>query len=43
MSTLDVVAPARARSANFPDIGGGASAQVMAAGLDVILSDPACS
>ncbi|ANZ40031.1 succinate--CoA ligase subunit beta [Lentzea guizhouensis] len=41
MSTLDVVALAGARPANFLDIGGGASAQVMADGLDVILSDPA--
>jgi len=45
MSTLDVVAYAGARHggvkpANFLDIGGGASAGVMAAGLDVILNDP---
>jgi len=46
MSTLDVVAAAGAdlpgtpRPANFLDIGGGASAQVMANGLDIILSDP---
>ena len=45
MSTLDVVAYAGARHggvkpANFLDIGGGASAEVMAAGLDVILNDP---
>ncbi|MFG2640013.1 ADP-forming succinate--CoA ligase subunit beta [Streptomyces sp. NPDC048370] len=40
MSTLDVVAGRGARPANFLDIGGGASAQVMADGLDVILSDP---
>lgn len=45
MSTLDVVADAgRAHGgvapANFLDIGGGASAQVMAAGLDVVLGDP---
>jgi succinyl-CoA synthetase beta subunit len=44
MSTLDVVACAGARHggvkpANFLDIGGGASAEVMAAGLDVILND----
>ena len=44
MSTLDVVAYAGERHggvkpANFLDIGGGASAQVMAAGLDVILND----
>ncbi|PXY24997.1 succinate--CoA ligase subunit beta [Prauserella coralliicola] len=46
MSTLDVVAYAGQRHggvkpANFLDIGGGASAEVMAAGLDVILGDPA--
>ncbi|NYV75314.1 ADP-forming succinate--CoA ligase subunit beta [Streptomyces sp. UH6] len=41
MSTLDVVAGCGARPANFLDIGGGASAQVMADGLRVILSDPA--
>ena len=45
MSTLDVVAYAGeahggVRPANFLDIGGGASADVMAAGLDVILGDP---
>ncbi len=45
MSTLDVVAYAGekhggVKPANFLDIGGGASAAVMAAGLDVILSDP---
>jgi succinyl-CoA synthetase beta subunit len=44
MSTLDVVAYAGERHggvkpANFLDIGGGASAEVMAAGLDVILGD----
>ncbi|WP_100814210.1 ADP-forming succinate--CoA ligase subunit beta [Microbacterium lacus] len=45
MSTLDVVAYAGeahggVTPANFLDIGGGASAAVMAAGLDVILGDP---
>jgi succinyl-CoA synthetase beta subunit len=45
MSTLDVVAYAgekhgSVKPANFLDIGGGASAQVMADGLDVILGDP---
>ncbi|WP_261719918.1 ADP-forming succinate--CoA ligase subunit beta [Streptomyces sp. FZ201] len=40
MSTLDVVAGCGARPANFLDIGGGASAQIMADGLAVILSDP---
>jgi succinyl-CoA synthetase beta subunit len=39
MSTLDVVAGCGARPANFLDIGGGASAAVMADGLSVILSD----
>lgn len=43
MSTLDVVAYAGekygVRPANFLDIGGGASAEVMAKGLDVILGD----
>ncbi|OQD53521.1 succinate--CoA ligase subunit beta [Streptomyces phaeoluteigriseus] len=41
MATLDVVAGCGARPANFLDIGGGASAGVMADGLAVILSDPA--
>jgi succinyl-CoA synthetase beta subunit len=41
MSTLDVVAGQGARPANFLDIGGGASARVMADGLSVVLSDPA--
>nr|WP_221473818.1 ADP-forming succinate--CoA ligase subunit beta [Planomonospora venezuelensis] len=45
MSTLDVVALAGerlggVRPANFLDIGGGASARVMADGLEVVLSDP---
>ncbi|MFE0517393.1 ADP-forming succinate--CoA ligase subunit beta [Streptomyces sp. NPDC058954] len=40
MSTLDVVAGCGARPANFLDIGGGASARIMADGLSVILSDP---
>jgi len=45
MSTLDVVAYAGeafgVRPANFLDIGGGASAQVMADGLEIVLGDPA--
>ncbi len=41
MSTLDAVAGCGARPANFLDIGGGASARIMADGLSVILSDPA--
>ena len=44
MSTLDVVAYAGekvgSKPANFLDIGGGASAEVMADGLHIILSDP---
>ena len=45
MSTLDVVAyagerHAGVRPANFLDIGGGASAEVMANGLEIILGDP---
>ncbi len=49
MSTLDVVAYAgeefavdghHVKPANFLDIGGGASAEVMANGLEIILSDP---
>ncbi len=46
MSTLDVVAyageelPGKPSPANFLDIGGGASAEVMANGLEIIISDP---
>ena len=45
MSTLDVVAYAGeefggVKPANFLDIGGGASAEVMANGLDIVLNDP---
>ncbi len=46
MSTLDVVAraglqePGQPKPANFLDIGGGASAEIMANGLRVIMSDP---
>ncbi|MGW5655676.1 ADP-forming succinate--CoA ligase subunit beta [Streptomyces humi] len=40
MSTLDAVAGCGARPADFLDIGGGASARIMADGLAVILSDP---
>ncbi|CAM5259353.1 hypothetical protein SANTM175S_02074 [Streptomyces antimycoticus] len=40
MSTLDVVAGCGARPADFLDIGGGASAQVMADGLSLVLGDP---
>ncbi|MFF9208559.1 MULTISPECIES: ADP-forming succinate--CoA ligase subunit beta [unclassified Streptomyces] len=41
MSTLDAVAGCGALPADFLDIGGGASATVMADGLDIVLSDPA--
>ena len=46
MSTLDVVAYAGeqyggVKPANFLDIGGGASAEVMANGLEIVLGDPA--
>lgn len=46
MSTLDVVAyageefPSGPKPANFLDIGGGASAEVMANGLEIIVGDP---
>ena len=40
MATLDVVELAGARPANFLDVGGGASPEVMAVSLEVILSDP---
>jgi succinyl-CoA synthetase beta subunit len=45
MSTLDVVAYAGeefggVRPANFLDIGGGASAEIMANGLQIVISDP---
>ena len=43
MSTLDVVAQAGGRAANFLDVGGGASADQMATSLEVVLSDPAVS
>jgi succinyl-CoA synthetase beta subunit len=41
MSTLDVVNQCGGSAANFLDIGGGANADVMAAALEVINSDPA--
>ena len=40
MSTLDVVNQAGGQPANFLDIGGGASAEVMAGALEVINNDP---
>jgi succinyl-CoA synthetase beta subunit len=39
MSTLDVVASYGGKPANFLDIGGGANAEVMARGIEIILSD----
>lgn len=41
MATLDVVAQNGGRAANFLDVGGGASAESMAASLELVLSDPA--
>ncbi len=40
MATLDVVAQNGGRAANFLDVGGGASAESMAAALSLVLSDP---
>jgi succinyl-CoA synthetase beta subunit len=40
MSTLDVVTQAGGSPANFLDVGGGASADMMATSLEVVLSDP---
>jgi succinyl-CoA synthetase beta subunit len=40
MATLDVVSQAGGRPANFLDVGGGASADMMATSLEVVLSDP---
>ena len=40
MSTLDLVEQAGADAANFLDVGGGASAEVIATSLEVVLSDP---
>jgi succinyl-CoA synthetase beta subunit len=39
MSTLDVVAQAGGRAANFLDVGGGAQAEEIVSALEVILSD----
>jgi succinyl-CoA synthetase beta subunit len=41
MSTLDVVAQVGGRAANFLDVGGGASADVITAALEVVNADPA--
>jgi succinyl-CoA synthetase beta subunit len=40
MATLDVVSQAGGKPANFLDVGGGASADMMATSLEVVLSDP---
>jgi succinyl-CoA synthetase beta subunit len=40
MSTLDVVTQAGGKPANFLDVGGGASADLMATSMEVVLSDP---
>jgi len=40
MATLDAIQLYEGRPANFLDVGGGASADVMAVALDVVLSDP---
>lgn len=40
MSTLDVVAQAGGKAANFLDVGGGASAEFISSSLEVVSSDP---
>ncbi|MGH3442822.1 MAG: ADP-forming succinate--CoA ligase subunit beta [Nitriliruptorales bacterium] len=40
MATIDVVAQAGGRPANFLDVGGGASADTMADSLSIVLGDP---
>jgi succinyl-CoA synthetase beta subunit len=40
MATLDVVKAAGGEPANFLDVGGGAGADVLSAGLEVITSNP---
>jgi succinyl-CoA synthetase beta subunit len=40
MSTLDVIAQAGGRPANFLDVGGGAKAEEIVSSLEVLLSDP---
>jgi len=40
MSTLDLVQLAGGGAANFLDVGGGASGEQIAAGLEIVLSDP---
>jgi succinyl-CoA synthetase beta subunit len=41
MATLDVVSQAGGKPANFLDAGGGASVEMMATSLEVVVSDPA--
>lgn len=40
MATLDLVQQAGGSAANFLDVGGGASGEQIAAGLEIVLSDP---
>ncbi len=40
MSTIDVIAQAGGKAANFLDVGGGASADVLTRAIDVVSSDP---
>jgi succinyl-CoA synthetase beta subunit len=40
MATLDLVQLAGGKAANFLDVGGGASGEQIAAGLEIVLSDP---
>jgi len=40
MATLDAIQLWGGRPANFLDVGGGASSEMMAAALDIVLSDP---
>ena len=40
MSTVDVIAQAGGRPANFCDVGGGASAEKIATALGIVVSDP---
>jgi succinyl-CoA synthetase beta subunit len=40
MATMDLIKKAGAEPANFLDVGGGASAEMVEAGLEIILSDP---
>jgi len=40
MATMDMIQAAGARPANFLDVGGGASAEMVRQGFSIILSDP---